>query len=78
MFIDIYSFIPASDCECMGPSALLCPVVYNAVKTALCWCTAYNQQLEHWSNYLWPVNNLIKPVSLIDFFIAHVLKIPGQ
>jgi hypothetical protein len=47
MFIDIYSFIPASDCECMGPSALLCPVVYNAVKTALCWCTAYNQQLEH-------------------------------
>ena len=34
-FIDIYSFIPASDCVGMGPSTLLCPGAYNAVKTTL-------------------------------------------
>ena len=34
-FINIYSFIPVSGCVGMGPSALLCPGVYNAVKTAL-------------------------------------------
>jgi len=34
-FIDIYSFIPVRDCVGMGPSALLFPGAYNAVKTAL-------------------------------------------
>jgi len=32
-FIDIYSFIPVSGCVGIGPSALLGPGVYNAVKT---------------------------------------------
>jgi hypothetical protein len=32
--IDIYSFIPASACVGMGPSALLCPGAYNAAKNA--------------------------------------------
>jgi hypothetical protein len=35
-FIDIYSFIPVSGCVDMGPSALLFPGVYNAIKTAFC------------------------------------------
>ena len=35
-FIDIYSFIPVSGCVDMGPSALLFPGGYNAVKTAFC------------------------------------------
>jgi hypothetical protein len=35
IFIDIYSFIPVSGRVGMGPSALLCPVAYDAVKTAL-------------------------------------------
>jgi len=35
-FIDIYRFIHASGCVCMGSSALILPGVYNAVKTALC------------------------------------------
>jgi hypothetical protein len=34
-FIDIYSFIPASACVGMGPSALLCLGAYNAAKMAL-------------------------------------------
>jgi len=36
-FIDNYSFIPVSGCvgTCRGPRALLCPGVYNAVKTDL-------------------------------------------
>jgi hypothetical protein len=34
-FIDNYSFIPVSGCVGIGTSALLCPVAYNAVKTAL-------------------------------------------
>jgi hypothetical protein len=34
-FIDIYSFIPVSGYVAMGLSALLCPGVYNVVKTAL-------------------------------------------
>jgi hypothetical protein len=34
-FIDIYSFIFVSGCVYMGPNALLCPISYNAVKTAL-------------------------------------------
>jgi len=36
--IDIYSFIPVSGCVCLGTSALLCPGVYNTVKTALITC----------------------------------------
>jgi hypothetical protein len=32
-FIDIYSFIPVSGCVGIGPSALLYPGAYNAVKT---------------------------------------------
>ena len=31
-FIDIYSFISASACVGMGPSALLCLGAYNAAK----------------------------------------------
>jgi hypothetical protein len=34
-FINIYSFIPVSDCVGMGPSVLLCPGAYNAFKMAL-------------------------------------------
>jgi hypothetical protein len=34
-FIYIYSFITASGCVGVGPSALLCPGTYDAVKTAL-------------------------------------------
>jgi hypothetical protein len=34
-FIDIYIFIPVSGCVGRGPSALLCPGAYNAVKSAL-------------------------------------------
>ena len=34
-FIDIYSFIHASGCVGISPSALLCLGAYNAVKTAL-------------------------------------------
>jgi hypothetical protein len=34
-FINIYSFIPVSGCVGMGPSVLLCPGAYNAVKMAL-------------------------------------------
>jgi len=34
-FIDIYSFILVGGCVDMGPSALVCPEAYNAVKTAL-------------------------------------------
>jgi len=34
-FIDIYSFIPVKDCVGRDPCALLYPVAYNAVKTAL-------------------------------------------
>ena len=34
-FIDIYNFIPVSGCVCMGPSALLFPGAYNAVKMDL-------------------------------------------
>jgi len=34
-FIDNYSFIHASGCVGMGPSALLCKRVYNVVKMAL-------------------------------------------
>jgi len=34
-FIDIYSFIPASDCIAMGPSAMHYSGVNNAVKTAM-------------------------------------------
>jgi hypothetical protein len=33
--IDHLDFIPESDCVGRGPSALLCPGVYYAVKTAL-------------------------------------------
>jgi hypothetical protein len=31
--MEIYNFIPVSGCVGMGPSALLCPGAYNAVKT---------------------------------------------
>ena len=41
-FIDMYSFIPVSGR--VGPSALLCPVAYDAVKTAL---TVMNIELLH-------------------------------
>jgi len=34
-FIYIYNFIPMSGCVGMGPSALLCPGAYDAVKMAL-------------------------------------------
>jgi len=34
-FIDIYSFITVSICVGRGPSALLWPGAYNAVKTAM-------------------------------------------
>ena len=34
-FIDIYSFIPVSGCVGRGPSALLWPGPYSAVKMAL-------------------------------------------
>ena len=34
-FIDVYSFVYVSGCVSMGPSALLCPGSYNAVKTVL-------------------------------------------
>ena len=44
IFIDIYSFIPVSGRVGMGPSALLCPVAYDAVKTAL---TVMNIDLLH-------------------------------
>ena len=37
-FIDIYNFIPVSGRVGMGPSALLCPGAYDAVKTALLQC----------------------------------------
>ena len=33
--IDIYSFIPESGCLGIGPSALLCPGGYDAVRTVL-------------------------------------------
>jgi hypothetical protein len=37
-FIDtLHIFIPVSGCVGRGPSALLCPGAYNAVKTALVW-----------------------------------------
>ena len=53
-FIDIYSFIHASGCVCMGPSGLLCPGAYNAVKTVLdimlsCF-VCYKQS--DWLNYI--------------------------
>jgi len=34
-FIDIYIFIPVSGCVGSGPSALLFPGAYNAIKMAL-------------------------------------------
>ena len=34
-FIDIYSFIPVSSCEVIGPIVMPCPGAYDAVKTAL-------------------------------------------
>ena len=37
-FIDIYNCIPVSGRVGMGPSALLYPGVYDAVKTALLQC----------------------------------------
>jgi hypothetical protein len=37
-FIDIYICLPVSGCDGRGPSALLCPGAYNAVKTALVTC----------------------------------------
>jgi hypothetical protein len=59
--IDIYSFIPASGCICMGPSALLCMRAYNPVKTAQshtlikqCGSTHY---IESRYNYSIQVNN---------------------
>ena len=33
-FIDNYIFTPVSGCVGRGPSVLLCPGAYNAVKTA--------------------------------------------
>ena len=42
ILLTIYICIPVSGCVGRGPSALLCPGAYNAVKTALARCTRYN------------------------------------
>ena len=38
--IDIYSFMPVSGCVGIGPSMLLYPGAYNAVKTDLIYASA--------------------------------------
>ena len=71
-FIDIYSFIPASGCVSMGPSALLWPGACNVVKTALIT-----------THYLSPLIFLIcevipfylKTVSVIWLSVKHIVCI---
>ena len=47
-FIDNYSFIPLNGCVDMGPSALHCPVAYNAVKTVLSTKQSYRINRHHY------------------------------
>ena len=50
-FVEIYSFIHVNGCVGRGPSALLCPEAYNAVKMALMHCKRKLKLRSHNTNY---------------------------
>ena len=75
-FIDIYSFIHVSVCVGRGPSALLCPGVYNTAKTDGPDCC---QKFEHFLYILnsstqnfraWPLKCHLEIVTMLNFVPA--------